>query len=99
MVSQTNSVNLSWDQPTKPSRCPVLGYQVQYTYENCSNGNEMKKCEPDVTDPVIQVTGLQPYWNYTFTIGAYMTEDKDVGSSESMQDVQTLEDGIFYSVL
>ena len=83
-LSTTTSVYIEWLQlELDLSQCPVITYEVKYTYENCSTGR-LEETVFNTTELSQNITQLQPYWNYTFTVAAYTDAGKGGSDSESV---------------
>ena len=79
VVTSATTVDLSWQDP-ELSYGEITSYDVVWTYLDCSapeNKTESKEVDTSST----QISNLDEFWNYTFTVTAF--NSKGAGESQS----------------
>ena len=91
--STVNSVYIEWlELKLEHSKCTVVAYEINYTYKNCSTDQPEEVVFNSTSMTSENITQLQPYWNYTFTVSAYTDAGKG-GSVSEYVNVTTQEAG------
>ncbi|KAI0218939.1 Usherin [Lamellibrachia satsuma] len=81
--STVNSVYIEWlELKLEHSKCTVVAYEINYTYKNCSTDQPEEVIFNSTSMTSENITQLQPYWNYTFTVSAYTDAGKGGSVSE-----------------
>ena len=81
------TVILNWTEPAVPNGV-VTGYVITVI-----NGVTREEFTVNATDTELEVTGLTPYTNYTFTVAA--VNGGGVGNVSNPVTVQTSEGGVY----
>ena len=86
-----NTMVASWKRPQKPSQCDIDSYKLEYTYRNCTTSTpEIMAINTNETSYTVE--GLQPYWNYNFTVTAFINNEKG-NSPSNTSSARTLGSG------